>query len=133
MTAAISARLLSGSVWAAPTEFQIGFGMIYLANPAQRGGPWLIKTRLAMRPWLNYMTWPSRAFSRGDLVRCLGFALVSAVCLFVLLAAGCAVGRDTGQVYDVDWGKLGTGESVFSPLTDEQYVDGMPMDARTKK
>jgi hypothetical protein len=58
-----------------------------------------------------------------------------AASLFLLLGAGCetTIGRDLGPKYDVDWDKLGSGQSVFSPLNDNQYMDGMPMDARTKK
>jgi hypothetical protein len=53
--------------------------------------------------------------------------------LFILLGYGCdTIGLDRGPKYDVDWSKFGTGEQAITPTNDSRYVNGMPLDARTK-
>ena len=58
--------------------------------------------------------------------------------LLVLISAqaGCAylpLGPWGGPAYDLDLGKIGTGEPAIVPRNDPAYLFGEPMDCRTRK
>jgi hypothetical protein len=61
--------------------------------------------------------------------------LAAAAYLFIVMGAGCAaigLGPDRGPKYDLNLGKIGTGEQAITPTNNNEFWNGMPMDARTK-
>jgi hypothetical protein len=61
----------------------------------------------------------------------IGLAVVAVSSL--LLAAGCdSIGPNRGPKYDIDWGKVDTGEPALTPKNNDGYMNGMPQNARTK-
>ena len=51
----------------------------------------------------------------------------------VTLPTGCQLGPWGGPAYDVDYGKIGTGEQAITPRNDAFYMNGEPQDYRSNR